>query len=173
MTDMLTGVLTKGTGKGLALSGMPSAGKTGTTNDQKDGWFAGYTRYYTTSVWVGYDMPRKMDKLMGSTYPGTIWKNFMESIHENLEPMEFLPYARMSDRFDTPETENNTDENQPGQGETDGEAGAPQASGGQENEVPEPPENEGEGQENAVPEPPANEAGGQDNAVPEPSANEG
>ena len=172
MTDMLTGVLTKGTGKGLALSGMPSAGKTGTTNDQKDGWFAGYTRYYTTSVWVGYDMPRKMDKLMGSTYPGTIWKNFMESIHENLEPMEFLPYARMSDRFDTPETENNTDENQPGQGETDGEAGAPQASGGQENEVPEPPENEGEGQENAVPEPPANEAGGQDNAVPEPPANE-
>ena len=105
MTDILTGVLTNGTGKGLGLSGMPSAGKTGTTNEQKDGWFAGYTRYYTTSVWVGYDMPRKMDKLMGSTYPGTIWKRFMEDIHASLEPMEFLPYAQMSDRFETQKIE--------------------------------------------------------------------
>lgn len=105
MTDILTGVLTNGTGKGLGLSGMPSAGKTGTTNEQKDGWFVGYTRYYTTSVWVGYDMPRKMDKLMGSTYPGTIWKRFMEDIHASLEPMEFLPYAQMSDRFETQKIE--------------------------------------------------------------------
>lgn len=106
MTDMLTGVLKNGTGAGLGLSNMSSAGKTGTTNEQKDGWFAGYTRYYTTTVWVGYDMPKKMDRLMGSTYPGTIWKRFMENIHESLEPMDFLPYAQVSDRFEMQKIEN-------------------------------------------------------------------
>ena len=59
MTDVLKGVITSGTAHGLGLGSMPAAGKTGTSNDQKDGWFVGYTRYYTTSVWVGYDMPKK------------------------------------------------------------------------------------------------------------------
>lgn len=114
MTDMLKGVLTHGTGRGLGLSGMPSAGKTGTTNDQKDGWFVGYTRYYTASVWVGYDMPKKLDALMGSTYPGNIWRQFMEGIHEDLEAMEFLPYAQMSERFQIQESEEEeTPENPP------------------------------------------------------------
>ncbi len=70
MTDVLKGVFINGTGRGLGLSDMPCAGKTGTTNDHKDGWLVGYTRYYTTSVWVGYDMPKEMDSLMGNTYPG-------------------------------------------------------------------------------------------------------
>ncbi|MCI8327205.1 MAG: PBP1A family penicillin-binding protein [Lachnospiraceae bacterium] len=93
MTDILKGVLTNGTGRGLSLSGMPCAGKTGTTNDNKDGWFVGYTRYYTTSVWVGYDMPRTLDGLSGATYPGNIWKNFMEKVHVGLPAQEFLTYA--------------------------------------------------------------------------------
>lgn len=96
MTDVLKGVITNGTGKGLDLGDMPCAGKTGTTNDQKDGWFVGYTRYYTTSVWVGYDMPKKLQGLMGNTYPGKIWQSFMSKAHEGLEPLEFLPYARIS-----------------------------------------------------------------------------
>lgn len=94
MTDMLMGVLTEGTGRGLALSATSSAGKTGTTNDNKDGWFVGYTRYYTTSVWVGYDMPRELPGLSGATYPGRIWHQFMENIHQGLQPLEFLPYIR-------------------------------------------------------------------------------
>jgi len=173
MTDMLTGVLTNGTGKGLALSDMPSAGKTGTTNDQKDGWFAGYTRYYTTSVWVGYDMPRKMDKLMGSTYPGTIWKNFMESIHENLEPMEFLPYAQMSDRFDTPQAENSVNENQSEQDITDGAADTPEENGVQENSDLGTSQNTDGGQETTIPDgsagqetAPSDGDGGQTNPAP-------
>lgn len=97
MTDVLKGVMTQGTAMGLGLSDMPCAGKTGTTNDNKDGWFAGFTRYYTTSVWVGYDMPRKMDSLMGSTYPGRIWQSFMLRAHEGLEPLDFLPYAKLSE----------------------------------------------------------------------------
>lgn len=92
-TDMLATAITEGTGRGLGVSNMPSAGKTGTTNDNKDGWFAGYTRYYTASVWVGYDMPEKLPGLSGSTYPGQIWHAFMEACHEGLAPAEFLPYV--------------------------------------------------------------------------------
>lgn len=151
MTDILTGVLTNGTGKGLALSDMPSAGKTGTSNDQKDGWFVGYTRYYTTSVWVGYDMPRKMEQLMGSTYPGTIWKTFMETIHEGLEPMDFLPYAKVSDRFGT---KDETQEDTPEDGNTDNEA-TPDAGTvpeGEQQVTPETPQENAPQQEEQQPE---------------------
>lgn len=92
MTNVLTGVLTKGTGKGLGLSKIVAAGKTGTTSDKKDGWFVGYTPYYTTAVWVGYDYPKTISNLYGNTYPGYIWHDFMEIIHEGMEPVEFAPY---------------------------------------------------------------------------------
>jgi len=92
MTDILSSVMTNGTGKGLALTGMPCAGKTGTTNENKDGWFAGYTRYYTTSVWVGYDLPKTLEGLSGASYPGTIWNTYMQKIHEGVQPQEFLAY---------------------------------------------------------------------------------
>lgn len=93
MTDVLKSVIESGTGKGLGLSNMPSAGKTGTTNDNKDGWFVGFTRYYTTSVWVGYDIPQKIPGLFGGSYPGAIWHQFMEKIHTGLEYLDFVPYA--------------------------------------------------------------------------------
>ncbi len=91
MTEALTGVIQRGTAKGLGLKYSISAGKTGTTNDKKDGWFVGYTPYYTTSVWVGYDMPKSVDDLTGATYPGTIWHNFMEQLHDSSmnEPFAF------------------------------------------------------------------------------------
>ena len=121
MTDILKGVLTNGTGRGLALDGMPCAGKTGTTNENKDGWFVGYTRYYTTSVWVGYDMPKKLSGLSGASYPGRIWKTFMQKIHEGLEPQEFLSYEPEQSKTEeaVPQenpgaetTENTTDQDQ-------------------------------------------------------------
>lgn len=94
MTDMMVSVMQEqeGTGYGLALENMPCAGKTGTTNDNKDGWFAGYTSYYTTCVWVGYDMPKELPGLSGASYPGSIWKTFMEQIHQGLTPVNFNPY---------------------------------------------------------------------------------
>lgn len=97
MTDMLQTVINEGTARGLGLGDMPSAGKTGTTNDNKDGWFAGYTRYYTTSIWVGYDQPAELPGLMGATYPGHIWQNYMKSIHENMTPMDFIPYIEQKE----------------------------------------------------------------------------
>jgi membrane peptidoglycan carboxypeptidase len=105
MTDILTGVMTSGTAKGLDLGDMPSAGKTGTTNDHKDGWFCGYTRYYTTAVWVGYDTPKEMSDLSGATYPGHIWQNFMKTLHENKEPLDFMPYVSYNDSVHTAEPE--------------------------------------------------------------------
>ncbi len=81
MTEALTGVIKNGTAKGLGLKNTISAGKTGTTNDKRDGWFVGYTPYYTTSVWVGYDIPKTVSDLMGSSYPGRIWHAFMDEIH--------------------------------------------------------------------------------------------
>lgn len=85
MTDILEGVFTEGTARGLGLGDMPCAGKTGTTNDHKDGWFVGYTAYYTTAVWVGYDIPQELSTLSGSTYPGKIWQNFMLQAHDGLK----------------------------------------------------------------------------------------
>lgn len=93
MTDVLKGVLEQGTASEYLLTDMPCVGKTGTTNDNKDGWFVGYTHYYTTAIWVGYDMPRSLETLSGSTYPAHIWYNYMEIIHEGLEMVDFLPYV--------------------------------------------------------------------------------
>lgn len=92
MTDVLTGVIKNGTGKGLGLNNMVSAGKTGTTNDKKDGWFVGYTPFYTTGVWVGYDIPKSVSGLAGATYPGTIWKTYMNEIHKDLPQVGFVLY---------------------------------------------------------------------------------
>ena len=89
MTDMLQSVVTDGTAKGIDLGDMPVAGKTGTTNSNRDGWFVGYTDYYTTSVWVGYDIPKAVPGLKGSTYPAKIWNEFMAQIHEGLTPIAF------------------------------------------------------------------------------------
>ncbi len=142
MTDVLKGVITNGTGKGLGLGDMPCAGKTGTTNDQKDGWFVGYTRYYTTSVWVGYDMPKKLEGLMGNTYPGKIWQSFMSKAHEGLEPLEFLPYARISDDLlqqqESGQPEDNPAEETPEEGAQDGETPGEEIpeDGAQDGETP-------------------------------------
>ena len=89
-TEALTGVIKRGTAKGLELTDTISAGKTGTTDDRKDGWFVGYTPYYTTGVWVGYDLPERLEDLKGASYPGTIWHTFMERIHDETMTEPFL-----------------------------------------------------------------------------------
>ena len=90
MVDILKGVMTRGTARGHSLqNGMVSAGKTGTTNDKKDGWFCGFTPYYTTAVWVGYDSPRTVDDLYGSTYPLRIWETYMNAVHAKLKAKDF------------------------------------------------------------------------------------
>ena len=99
MTDVLQSAMKNGTGASALLAEVPCAGKTGTTNDNKDGWFVGYTRYYTTSIWVGYDLPREVEDLTGGTFPAAIWKDYMTNIHQGLSTMNFLPYAQLSPEF--------------------------------------------------------------------------
>lgn len=106
MTDVLKTVMTSGTGRRLAIEGITSAGKTGTTENQRDGWFVGFTKYYTTAVWVGYDYPREMKELMGNTYPGYIWQAYMTEIHKGLQDKDFTPYTDNR----TPEEKGETDE---------------------------------------------------------------
>ena len=92
LTDVLKGTFTSpyGTGRGLGLENdMPAAGKTGTTNSNRDTWFCGYTPYYTAAVWVGYDIPRNMPGIYGATYAGKIWKNVMDEIHQGLPPLDW------------------------------------------------------------------------------------
>lgn len=92
MTDVLKGVFQEsyGTGHRLQLKNRQiCAGKTGTTNSGKDVWFCGYTKYYTTVVWAGYDTPRAMPGASGASVTGNIWKQYMDTIHKKLEPMDF------------------------------------------------------------------------------------
>ncbi len=87
MTYMLNNAATYGTGYESRLSNMPVAGKTGTTSDNKDRWFCGYTPYYTCAVWTGYDTPEYMSF---SGNPATqIWQDVMESIHKDLKYKDF------------------------------------------------------------------------------------
>lgn len=80
MEEVLVGVMENGTAEPVKLAGKFCAGKTGTTNDYKDSWFVGYTKDYTTAVWVGYDIPKKMEGISGPSYSGFIWKDFMETL---------------------------------------------------------------------------------------------
>lgn len=96
MTDVLKGVLEEeyGTGRALKLDGgQVAAGKTGTTNSSKDVWFCGYTKYFTTVIWCGYDTPRAMPGVTGASLPGRIWKDYMNKIHKNKEPEDFIAPA--------------------------------------------------------------------------------
>lgn len=92
MLDILKGVLTNGTAKSMGWadsSDIAAAGKTGTTNGSKDGWFCGVTPYYTVAVWIGYDTPRTLENLYGGTYPANVWKDAMLSLTEGLASVNF------------------------------------------------------------------------------------
>ena len=78
-----------GTGGRCKLPNMPVAGKTGTTSDNKDSWFAGFTPYYTATTWVGYDNNAKMNTSTETPLSRTLWKKVMSQIHEDLERMPF------------------------------------------------------------------------------------
>lgn len=88
MTQMLRGVVTSGTGTSARLSSMPSAGKTGTTSNNYDRWFVGYTPYYVGAVWYGYDTPQSLRGISGNP-SARVWKGVMEQVHQNLEYKDF------------------------------------------------------------------------------------
>ena len=100
VTFCLQGVVHGGTGTG-AFFGKPIAGKTGTTEDNKDAWFVGFTpNGYSTAVWMGYrngagDVPRNMTSVhgrvvFGGTFPATIWHKYMQSITDGMDVGNFV-----------------------------------------------------------------------------------
>ena len=79
LTSAMQDVVSEGTGKIVSFPDMSIAGKTGTTSDDRDTWFAGYTPYYTCVVWGGNDDNTVLDN---TRFSRTIWKAIMSRIHE-------------------------------------------------------------------------------------------
>ncbi|MBI9105370.1 MAG: PBP1A family penicillin-binding protein [Spirochaetales bacterium] len=96
MTDMLQSTVEFGT---LAnrrryvggFDGMPMAGKTGTTQNWQDAWTSGFSPYYTSVLWFGFDTPGNSlgRYLTGATAAGPYWALYMKEIHQDLEVKEF------------------------------------------------------------------------------------
>ena len=81
MTSLLEGVVKHGTGRRVLALKRPVAGKTGTTNNLHDAWFAGYSPRYTTGTWVGFDDETSLGKgETGSRAASPIWLGFMQKI---------------------------------------------------------------------------------------------
>ena len=113
MTNVLKGVLVRGTGRKYQVKNAICAAKTGTTNNNYDSWFVGYSYYYTTSVWCGYDMPHEMDGGATSS-AGKIWNSYMTYLHNDLAEIDignYVPTPGIESETVPPETtEPQTDE---------------------------------------------------------------
>ena len=73
------------------FDGMPMAGKTGTTQNWGDAWTVGFSPYYSTAVWFGFDTPGNSlgRELTGATAAGPVWAEYMKSIHQGVPAKEF------------------------------------------------------------------------------------
>lgn len=89
LTDAMMDVVTQGTGSSVNFGNMAIAGKTGTTSDYNDVWFAGYTPYYTATVWTGYDNNTKLRRGEERNLAKKLWRAAMSKIHENLPSESF------------------------------------------------------------------------------------
>ncbi len=88
LNNPLQRVVRDGTGRGAAI-GRPVAGKTGTTQDNIDAWFVGYTPQLATGVWVGYAQPQPMNDVhgravTGGSFPARIFGELMRGAHQGL-----------------------------------------------------------------------------------------
>ena len=94
MNSVLKGPLESGTAKGKGI-GRPAAGKTGSTNDNFDAWFVGYTPNLSTAVSIGYDEGKPLvgikgvSTVFGGTIPASTWQGFMQQALENVPPTDF------------------------------------------------------------------------------------
>lgn len=84
MNDMLSYAVEVGTGKQAHVSNWPIAGKTGTTQNNRDAVFVGYSARRVTGVWLGNDDGSPMKGVGGGSFPVSIWSDFMEKAHKGL-----------------------------------------------------------------------------------------
>jgi penicillin-binding protein 1A len=90
ITSIMEGVVQRGTATRVRAVGKPIAGKTGTTNDEKDAWFVGFSPDLVVGVFVGYDQPRPMGRGMtGGHVAAPIFTEFMKAALADAPPKEF------------------------------------------------------------------------------------
>jgi penicillin-binding protein 1A len=92
ITEIMEGVIQRGTATVVKEVGKPIAGKTGTTNDEKDAWFVGFTPDLTVGVYMGYDKPRHLGRLAtGGHLAAPIAKDFFKAALADKPAMPFAP----------------------------------------------------------------------------------
>ncbi len=93
MIKMMNSVVENGTGRRAQLDGVPTCGKTGTTNDWRDAWFVGYTGNFVGAIWMGNDDYSPTKRMTGGTLPAATWHNIMAYAHQGVElrPLPGLP----------------------------------------------------------------------------------
>ncbi len=104
VTDVLEGVITSGTASGKGI-GRPAAGKTGTTQDNRDSWFVGYTPTLSAAVFMGWDPPPPLDAsyrvkgraLTGGSFPAEAWQRFMNEALQGVPITDFSEPAPIRD----------------------------------------------------------------------------
>ena len=97
LTSAMEDVISIGTGTAAKFTSinMPEAGKTGTTSNDIDLWFEGFTPYYTAGIWGGWDLNKDQ---VNTTYHKTLWKTIMEKVHtaKKLPATEFNIYSSVN-----------------------------------------------------------------------------
>ncbi len=98
ITAMMQGVVTEGTASRRVKLGRPVAGKTGTTNDNRDAWFVGFTPDLVTGVYIGYDEPASMGRAgTGSALAAPVFNEFMIAAMANVPISNFLIPSGMTE----------------------------------------------------------------------------
>lgn len=118
LNSMLMGVVSGGTGTAAQLNGgRPVAGKTGTTSDWRDAWFAGYVPQLVTVIWVGNDDFHKplVRSTTGGTYVAPVWKAFMDQALKGQPVLPFPGYepAKPDEKADKEAKSGTSDEEAP------------------------------------------------------------
>lgn len=91
LTSMMEGVVSRGTAKRTVNLSVPTAGKTGTTNEAKDVWFLGFTSNIVAGCYIGHDIPRPMGKRSGGgSMCGPVFNEFMSTITEIYGGADFV-----------------------------------------------------------------------------------
>jgi penicillin-binding protein 1A len=99
VTSLMQSVVQDGTGKRAKALERPVAGKTGTSADNRDAWFAGFTKNHVAVAWVGFDIPKRIgNKETGGRAAAPIWLAAMQVAEKGREPEPFVPPAEVSVR---------------------------------------------------------------------------
>ncbi|MDA9621030.1 PBP1A family penicillin-binding protein [Pelagibacteraceae bacterium] len=111
ITSMMEGVIQRGTARSLKDLNIPLAGKTGTTNDNKDAWFIGYSPDLVVGVYVGHDTPKNLGyKQTGSSVAVPIFKDFIKKSNTNESNIPFrvpsgLSFVTINNKTGLPSTD--------------------------------------------------------------------